>query len=82
MGAHAGVLASGARDISQAAARDCRRLSKPRAIGLDEVVRLWDEREMIDGKKAAAAASKKKQETAKRLAAGTKSRRPGGVSFV
>ena len=56
-----GGLCSGAGDLSRAAARDCRRLPKHRVIDSEEVARLWDERERIDGKKIASATAREEK---------------------
>ena len=70
-------LHSKAKDLSSAAARDHRQLSKARVIDSEEVVRLRDKRERVDSDRAARAAAreeKKKQGTAEKLAARTKSK--------
>ena len=67
---------SKSKDLSSAAAKGRRQLSKARAINAEEVVRLWDERERRDNDKAvrAAAREKKKQGTIKELVPRTKSK--------
>ena len=70
-------LHSKAKDLSSAAARDHRQLSKARVIDSEEVVRLRDKRERVDSDRAARAAArekKKKMGTAEKLAARTKSK--------
>ena len=69
-------LRSKAKDLSSAAAKDRRQLSKARVIDSEEVVRLRDERERKDNKavRAAAREEKKKQAATKKLALRTKSK--------
>ena len=69
-------LRSKPKDLSSAAAKDRRQLSKARVIDSKEVVRLWDEWERKDNNKAvgAAASETKKQGTTKKLAPRTKSK--------
>ena len=66
-------LRSKAKDLSSAAAKDHRQLSKARVIDLEEVVRLRDERERKDNIKAVRAAAREK----KKLAPRTKSKGKG-----
>ena len=54
-------LHSKAKDLSSAAARDRRQLSKARVIDSEEVVRLRDKRERVDSEKAARAAAWEKK---------------------
>ena len=66
-----------AKDLSSAAAKDHRQLSKARVIDTEEVVCLWDERERKDNDKAVRAAAreeKKKQGIIKELVLRTKSK--------
>ena len=68
---------SKAKDLSSAAAKGRRRLSKARVIDAEEVVRLWDERGRKDNDKAIRAAAreeKKKQGTIEELVPRTKSK--------
>ena len=67
-------LCSKAKDLSSAAGKERRQLSKARVIDSEEVVRLRDERERSDNNKAvrAAAREKKKQGTTKKLVPRTK----------
>ena len=69
-------LRSKAKDLSSAAAKGRRQLSKARVIDSEEVVCLWDERERKDNKaiRAAAREEKKKQGTTKELVPRTKSK--------
>ena len=69
-------LRSKAKDLSSAAAKGHRQLSKARVIDAEEVVCLWDERGRKDNDKAvrAAAREKKKQGTTKELVPRTKSK--------
>ena len=69
-------LRSKAKDLSSAAAKDRRQLSKARVIDSEEVVWLRDERERKDNNMAvrAAAREKKKQAATKKLALRTKSK--------
>ena len=64
-------LRSKAKELSSAAPKDCRQLSKARVINSEKVVCLRDKREKVDSEKAARAAAreKKKQGTAKETGA-------------
>ena len=54
-------LRSKAKDLSSAASRDRRQISKSRLIDSEEVVRLRDKRERVDSKKATRAAAREKK---------------------
>lgn len=70
-------LHSKAKNLSSAAARGCRQLSKARVIDSDKVIRLWDEWERRGSKNATrtVAREKKKQAATRQPALRTKSKR-------